>query len=124
MIGHARNPFVVFLTILFLLGGAGAVSAVEYPIPASCTGENVRLREAPSTEAKIVEARLLFGKPTKENKNRNRWAVGLEPHPPIDFHTRSAIPPSSSLSGRPPAGCSNPGRIPRGGAAPPLHSSP
>lgn len=54
MIGHARNPFIVFLTLLLLLVEAGAVSAVEYPIPASCAGENVRLREDPSTEAKIV----------------------------------------------------------------------
>ena len=40
-------------TLLLLLAGSAALAA-EYPILAECTGEGVRLREDPSTEAKIV----------------------------------------------------------------------
>lgn len=49
---HRRAGFLLG-TLLVLLVGSAAVAA-EYPILAECTGDNVRLREDPSTEAKIV----------------------------------------------------------------------
>lgn len=53
MMEHAfRKPAVLGVILLLLFARAG--EATEYPIMALCTGESVRLREEPSTEAKIV----------------------------------------------------------------------
>lgn len=55
MSGQHRRFIGIFLAAGALLLWAGIAGAeTEYPVLSQCTGEGVRLREDPSTEAKIV----------------------------------------------------------------------
>ena len=51
---YPHRSATIFLTAALLIVGSGRSLAAEYPILAQCTGESVRLREDPSTNAKIV----------------------------------------------------------------------
>lgn len=51
---YSHRTVTIFLVAMFLIVGSGRSLAVEYPILARCTGESVRLREDPSTNAKII----------------------------------------------------------------------